>query len=77
MFLCYFIILRFHTPSVDALGSTVHWSQLTVHGVIVIKAHSQVWSSLPLRDQQEIVQHQPLNHPFQLRRGESKVSIKV
>ena len=73
----FFTILCFHTPGVDGLGSTVHWSQLTVYGVIVIKAHSQVWSALPLRDQQEIVQHQPLNHPFQLRRGESKVSIKV
>ena len=73
----FYTILCFHTPSVDALGSTVLWSQRTVHGVIVIKAHSQVWSALPLPDQQEIVQHQPLNHPFQLRRGESKVSIQV
>jgi hypothetical protein len=73
----FYIIVSFHTPSVDSIGSTVLWSQLTVHGVIVIKAHSQVWSALPLPDQQEIVQHQPLNHPFQLRRGESKVSIQV
>ena len=73
----FYIIVSFHTPSVDSIVSTVLWSQLTVHGVIVIKAHSQVWSALPLPDQQEIVQHQPLNHPFQLRRGESKVSIQV